>query len=470
MARSPAEWLSRYRDSQAYASCWRTFEKFLEGKGLSWQSLLTKDAGEICDVIDQHLLEITPDRTSSSLRFANACIRSFFRSNRIIGLRDIPPNVPLGGRAANISRLTSQIIREMVIASKPKARSFLLFKFQSLQDNNRMLWISRNAWPQIKPQLQKGGWTDRMGKLWPDVVKIDVTIGRKRNFKPYFCFVGKEAIDALKKYIEERGEPKPGELIWQDLSTIDSITRLVLRLSRRIGVVPQTVGENSGVRYGFNIHEFRDVAQSLWHESGADQKVAEFCMGHTIDPLNYDKVNTLSRDFAVKHFLQAYPYLALIDTERVTVEKTKDLESQAAKQAEAIKQLEERLNQATMEWKNLNRYTVGYIITIALDRLAQKENLSPKESSEWTKIATAPWSLEYDKIRDKLEPEIERAKIDARRAEEAGPEGIDRLFSDMDPIKKIMRGIFALYPDWDRYFELLYRRKRLKEKPSKSVA
>jgi len=207
-----------------------------------------------------------------------------------------------------------------------------------------------------------------MGKLRPDVFKIDVTIGRKKNFKPYFCFVGKEVIDALEKYLEIRGEPKPGELIWEDLSTIDSITRLVLRLGRRIGVVPQSMGENSGVRYGFNIHEFRDVARSLWSESGANTKVAEFCMGHTVDPLGYDKIYTLSRDFAVKEFLKAQPYLSLIETERVTVEKTKELESQAAKQAEEMKQQREEMKKVIVQ-----------VETLALERDILQDETREKE-------------------------------------------------------------------------------------------
>jgi hypothetical protein len=69
----------------------------------------------------------------------------------------------------------------MIYASKPKLMSFLLFKFQSLQDNNRMLWISRNGWTQIKPQLAKGGWTDRNGILWSGVIRIDLPHGRKKN-------------------------------------------------------------------------------------------------------------------------------------------------------------------------------------------------------------------------------------------------------------------------------------------------
>ena len=401
MARSPAEWLGRYRDSQAYASCWRTFEKWLEGKGQTWESLLAKGAAEICDVIDQHLLEIAPNRTFSTLRFTNACLRSFFRLNRVIGLRDLAPVSLIGGRAANIGHLTPKDIRDMVIASKPKARSFLLFKFQSMQDNNRMLWISKNAWPKmIKPQLEKGGWTDMMGKLWPDVLKIDVTIGRKKNFKPYFCFVGKEAIDALKKYLEERGEPKPGELIWKDLSTIDSITRLVLRLSRRIGVVPQNMGENSGVRYGFNIHEFRDVARSLWSESGANTNVAEFCMGHTVDPLGYDKIYTLSRDFAVKEFLKAQPYLSLIETERVTIEKTKEIEVQAAKQAEVVKQQEVQIQYLSGQIEKANEQILKVNEALAQIHEGTSRNLQREREL-----------LEQDRmIRKQLEEMVERVR------------------------------------------------------------
>ena len=55
-------------------------------------------------------------------------------------------------------------------------------------------------------------------------------------------------------------------------------------------------GENKPhVRYGYNLHEFRDVAKTLLHlqgvEDGLDLNAIKFFMGHglQIDPNKYDK-------------------------------------------------------------------------------------------------------------------------------------------------------------------------------------
>jgi hypothetical protein len=34
----------------------------------------------------------------------------------------------------------------------------------------------------------------------------------------------------------------------------------------------------------------RDLLRMLWHRSGADSTIAEFMLGHTIDPLGYNKI------------------------------------------------------------------------------------------------------------------------------------------------------------------------------------
>jgi len=223
-----------------------------------------------------------------------------------------------------IARLTPDALRQIIMAAKPRDQSFLLFKFHSMQDTARMLWINRHAWTQIKPQLEQGGWRDRNNKLWENVMRIEVPLERKGNPRPYFCFIGKEAIEALRKYLNLQGEPGP--TIWKQLGSEITMMKMMLRLNRRIGVVPgQPKAWDHGVRYGFNLHEMRDVAKSLWHESGADLLVADFCMGHTVDPLGYDKIYTLSPDYAVRQFKQAEPYLTLTEV-RTTRESTRDMQ------------------------------------------------------------------------------------------------------------------------------------------------
>jgi hypothetical protein len=217
-----------------------------------------------------------------------------------------------------------------------------------------MLWISKNAWPQIQPQLEDGGWTDANGKLWKDVMRIDMTCGRKKNVdKAYFCFVGKDSIDALRKYLHVEGWPeKRNGLIWEGLSATISFHMAYSRHLRKMGFVPRMKSSfDTSIRYGLNLHEFRDVAKSLWHESGADLLVCEFCMGHTVDAMGYDKIYTLSPDYAVKEFKKAEAYLNIISGRRMSPtdegemeKRLSDLRKRNEAQAERMEKMEEEVS------------------------------------------------------------------------------------------------------------------------------
>ncbi len=87
---------------------------------------------------------------------------------------------------------------------------------------------------------------------------------------------------------------------------------MMLRLGQRINVVHRVNNSDSGTRYGFNLHEMRDIARSLWHENGSDLSVAEFTLRHSIDKNGYDRIMTLSPDYAIKEFKKAEPYLNLM--------------------------------------------------------------------------------------------------------------------------------------------------------------
>jgi hypothetical protein len=228
-----------------------------------------------------------------------------------------------------------------------------------------MLWINENGWPQIKSQLDEGGWRDRNGRLWKEVIRIDMPCGRKMNLsRPYFCFIGKDAIMALERYIEVDGKPEPNGPIWKKFTNTNTIIQSMLRQARKLGYIPkhQHKPYDTGVRYGFNPHEMRDVAKSLWHESGSDLLVCDFMMGHIVDALGYDKIFTLSPNYAVKEFKKAEPYLNIISGKRMSPVDESDLEQRLKElgrrneaQADRMKKMEEevgRLLEIMKERKN----------------------------------------------------------------------------------------------------------------------
>ncbi len=327
MSFSPEDWLRHHND--AYKRIWHSFESWLEKKQLSWQEVLEKEPKEMRNLVEQYLTEIAPKLTTRSLKTYYAVVRSFFTYNDIV-LPKVRFNL-LGGKQLNIARLTPDIMRELILAGKLRDRSFLIFKFQSLQDNERMLWINKNAWPQLKSQLDEGGWRDRNGGLWENVLRIDIPLERKGNPRPYSCFVGKDSVDSLRKHLNVQ---RDFNLIWKGLNAKSSMMGMMVRLCRRIGVVSREIPKTKGIRYGFNLHEMRDVSKSLWHESGADLNVWKFCAGQTVDPLGYDKIYTLSPDFAVKEFKKAEPYLNIISKTQGSIESD-----------QRIKELEKRMKQ-----------------------------------------------------------------------------------------------------------------------------
>lgn len=79
------------------------------------------------------------------------------------------------------------------------------------------------------------------------------------------------------------------------------------------------------------------------------------------------------------------------------------------KTQQRIGQLEKRLQEAEMAWRNPDNQPLGHFIYLAVERLALKDNLSAEQRSELWKVAANPWSSVYEKMRPILEPEIERA-------------------------------------------------------------
>ena len=67
----------------------------------------------------------------------------------------------------------------------------------------------------------------------------------------------------------------------------------------------KTRGQFDTVR---TFHEMRDVFKTRFHKSGADPVVAEFCIGHEVDPLGYNKAMS-NVSYVSREYRKAEPWL-----------------------------------------------------------------------------------------------------------------------------------------------------------------
>jgi len=74
---------------------------------------------------------------------------------------------------------------------------------------------------------------------------------------------------------------------------------------------------------GKNPHEMRDLFRSMWEKSPAKGSVAEFCMGHVIDPLEYNKAFR-DDEWVRDQYLNAEPWLNIISSGRPFGQVDKD--------------------------------------------------------------------------------------------------------------------------------------------------
>jgi len=225
-----------------------------------------------------------------------AIVKSFFKYNDCV-FPD-PKSINLrSDKAPSQSRLTIDIVRQAVTAAKLRDKSWLLVKWMSFQDQARLNYINRNLGSHIIEEM-------RAGKT---MIRLDL-LGRKRdkNKRPYFTFIGKDAVDGLREYFDKErpgGWPKPGDPIWLNNEGAPfaycMYHEIWIGLLRRLGYIQnRRRGKGkaeAGTRYGYGQHEFRDVGISYLHTNakreGLDLDFVHFMMGHTknLDPNRYDR-------------------------------------------------------------------------------------------------------------------------------------------------------------------------------------
>jgi len=129
------------------------------------------------------------------------------------------------------------------------------------------------------------------------------------------------ALAAWIDYFERsRGCPSEGEPIFIVPSVNgggayrkDAISVRHLRNLERLKYIKR--GGDRSARYGYNMHEFRDVSRPLLHlqgkRDGLDLECVEFWKGHVTDPNHYDKFYR-DTDYTLKQYKIAEKYLNIM--------------------------------------------------------------------------------------------------------------------------------------------------------------
>lgn len=249
----------------------------------------------------------------SSKRKAYSVIRSFFVHNRC-GLPTDPSFHIRGDRPPVQAKLSATDIYEVLLAAEPRYRSMTLFKWQSFQDNARLIYISTHCAEQVVDQIKSNR----------HPLRVDLP-GRKSNTNDaegcFYSFIGTDATTQLRDYFEnERGWPQPGEPIWLNENrkpvTKAGFEATWMRLLRRAGKIPIMKGP-AGSRYGYNLHEMRDEATTRLHthakNKGFDMDCVKLWCGQVgeIDPLKYDKFYR-DEGYVRQQYLLAEPYLNIL--------------------------------------------------------------------------------------------------------------------------------------------------------------
>jgi len=249
------------------------------------------------------------DKARKSKELDYVAVQSFFMHNRCGLPRDRSFKIR-GSKPSVVPKLTVSNIVDLVKAANLRDRSIVLVKWQGMLDNDRLAYVGSCLGDSIVSQMRQNH----------NPVRLDFT-SRKGNEHPWYTFIGRDAVEALREYFDkQRGWPQLGEAVWLSTHgtqlTVNGIEQLWMRLARRIGLVPKKRG-SIGARYGYNPHETRDVAKSLLHtnakKDGFDMDCAEFWLGHTVDPLGYDKFYN-DQEYVRKQYLIAEKYLNILST------------------------------------------------------------------------------------------------------------------------------------------------------------
>ena len=304
-------------------------------KQLLIRQLQTKDPYEIPELLQEYL-NSHPNLREETLHKRVTTVLEFWRKNHC----PLPPDMKASWFKVQSSvppvqgRLSAEVIRNVIARLPLRWRSLFLVKYQALLDLKRLLWVNQFGADQITSQL-------RVGR---DIIRVDLPCGRKSNaFERrgmYFTYFGRDAASDLARYFEEeRGWPGAGQPIWAyarednvkgawwrcesrkvgDPLSGKSVIDRWSRSLRALNYLPERPSAGPEARYGYNLHEFRDVATTELHThakgEGLDMDCVRFWSG-LVGQLDHSNLHTdrlyKNSEYMEKQYAIAEPHLNII--------------------------------------------------------------------------------------------------------------------------------------------------------------
>ncbi len=359
-------WLSRLGSATARNNrfYFRNFTDWLRGDGGSFSGFtpdqlikFQREASnderyELLDVVQRYVLSLKGLRQSSR-RHRYMVVRSFFLHNRA----ELPGDrsFKVRGEVPKVrGQLTADDIKNMVLSCKPCYQAVYLCLFMGGMGLEELHYWSRTDWPALKEALRHD----------PEIIRVDLP-GRKmaKNERPYYTFIGGDALDALRRWVKERPPEAEGIFTDQFGRTLSkkAIGLYWLRHLRMLGLATRDKSQGVRTRTGRNPHELRDSFRTAWAKSPASPDVAEFMLGHQIDELGYNKCFT-DEGFMRREYLKAIPYLNVmtgdlphgkigVDQVEQLQRKIRELEAERGGEVENLSQRIDELTRIAMEQK-----------------------------------------------------------------------------------------------------------------------
>jgi hypothetical protein len=315
--------------------------------------------------------------------------------------------------AAVCGRLSVEDFRKVLFKCNAVYRAVYVTMFQGGLGAAELVYVNEHLSGYILEQIALG---ER---------RIRLTLaGRKqnRNVKPYPTMIGKDAIDCIKEvmhlykrhgllFVNEFGhplsemnittyfhsaclragvlkpKPRPCKHCGQDAFPIRRQTEGVKQVMfecHKCGklTLPSdyclTRKDYGAIRYDIGAHEIRDTYKSEWHYSGADLALADLCMGHTVDPLLYDKVVELHPEYLDEQFRIAEPFLNILSGDAHKVSRT-EFANELESSKQRIEELTEQVKVTQLSEEDRVFLSKKTEILDALQRIEQIEKKLSKE-------------------------------------------------------------------------------------------
>ena len=309
------------------------------------------DKYKVLDMVQRYVTQSRGTFNTKNSRYNN--VRSFFVHNRAELPKDKnytirPTHEPVRGS------LTVEEVKQVILSSDPAHQAAYLVMFQAALDQETFTYWNLNGYDSLMEQIVKMDGLPREERA----VKLDLP-GRKhtKNVAPYYSFIGADAIDALRNWLKLRPQGAQAIITNQRGNPVSKsdLRHYWTHKLRRIGSLDPVKKGKRSHKTGKGLHEMRDVYRSLWEMSPAKAVMAEYFMGHSIDPLEYNK-SFRAVDFYRREYLKAAPWLQIMTGGEAfgRVDKS-EVEKLRRENAELQRQLERQSRDALTMFEDLKR-------------------------------------------------------------------------------------------------------------------